>query len=108
MIYIYTKEIQRWMSEQLADTLIAYFQQIFATSNHNSDTTTDTNANAIPITDKFHAGNAHPGEAHDDATNASHAANTHQGQDHEDFTNSTPDIHELRTIIKNMRSNASP
>jgi hypothetical protein len=49
--------------EQLADTLIDNFQQIFATTTLSSVTTLNTNANAIPITDNLHEGNAHMQDA---------------------------------------------
>jgi hypothetical protein len=61
------------------DTLIAYFQNIFPT--HNSLST-----------------NAADGSPQQ----------THAGQDAMPFTHSVLILQELHTIVKNMRSNASP
>ena len=70
--------------EQLSATLIAYFQDIF--SNHNS---TNPNATASTL----------------NQIDAGQQVITLQDAQH---INSIPDKHELHTIIKHMRNNASP
>jgi hypothetical protein len=72
--------------EQIADTVTTYFKSIFTSSISQTSNT------ALP----------HP--SHSPSTPASALPNP----DLADFTYSTPDLYEIHTIIKAMRSNATP
>jgi len=71
--------------EQLAHTLQTYFQNIFSFDPNRQHSNDIDSFNDSPFADQ---------------------GNTRDGTT--DFTNSVPQIEELRAIIKNMRSNASP
>jgi hypothetical protein len=68
--------------DQIAATLTSYFQSIF------------TSSIPLPLSSHFHTANA--------------TTPPLPNQDQADFTYSTPDLPELYSIIKNMRSNATP
>lgn len=95
--------------DQIANTLTHYFQQIY-TSNDNAGTT-----GVDHIRPPYGPTNSLL-QVHEETQNHSLEEHTQEhthwqvqrDATHHLFTNSTPDMQELHTIIRNMRSNASP
>jgi hypothetical protein len=88
--------------------LIAYFKH-FATDTHqNSYTALHTTDGDTLTSTTSSAGYAQQTQNQIDGSIGNHAQNPHQDDQPHNFTNSTPDVRELYTILKNMRSNASP
>jgi hypothetical protein len=89
--------------DQLQTTLLNYFHDIFVVNN----TSTQSYTGQIHANSYTHTQTSHQSTAAAASSNAS----TYQAQiNHSDltFTNSIPTMQELHTIIKSMRSNASP
>lgn len=85
--------------EQILGTLIAYFKDIFSTASPNSST--------LSVHIPFPGDQTTPHQQYQDERGAM-ASPPQQQQDMSIYTNSKPSIQEIHSIIKNMRSNASP
>lgn len=95
--------------QQLADTLLNYFKHIFASDNNISvSSMMPANDEAVTTPNSLYAGHDQQPQAWVPASSIEHDPPSPSDDPQQSYTNSTPDIHELHSIIKKMRSNASP